>query len=387
MKILFDAKGFDAPYSGVAYYLIQLLKHFDCDQQWKLAVAETNNPELMKPPFNLAKTGFDFKRVGKRFNFKWKGALYRWVIRLFPGFIPAMEMRNEKLFRKLLKEGDYDVLHLSGAHYYGTAWKSVLGKKPIVVTIHDLMPEILDHNMDVASQRREILSAASQIIAVSEKTKRDVIDFYGTPADKISVVYHGCTQWPQSLGESPFPDRKYILYVGTRMGAKNFDFFIRAVSSYLKVHPELTLICTGKDFTEKERELMSSLGILDRCMAQFMPDDRMHALYANAGAFVFPSKYEGFGIPVIDALNAGCPTVLSNCSCFPEIGGDAALYFEEDNADDLRKCLDEAIYDMDVRQHLIQRGLERARTFDWHLAAQKTSEVYKRAVRAMESLK
>ena len=382
MKILYDSKGFDAPYSGVSFYLTELVKHLPDGILADIAVAETNNPQLTKPPFNFPLTKFNLKKYSGKVNFKFKSVLYRWIVRLMPGIIPVMEMKNEKFFKGKLSKTDFDVLHLTGAHYYGHSWRKVVGKKPIVITVHDLIPELWWNNADVIKQRRAVLSAATHIISISTRTKEDLMSYYSVPSEKISVVYHGWTEWESENTVPVFPGKKYILYVGLRTESKNFRFFLKAIAPYLFSHQELQVVCTGKPFDKEEIEFIDELKLTGRVSAQFIPNEQMYSLYKNAEVFVFPSRHEGFGIPILDAFHAGCPMVLSNCTCFPEIGGDAATYFDDGDADGLVAGIDRVINDAEYRKAMIEKGLKRADAFTWSIAAEKTVQAYKKAIDA-----
>ena len=102
----------------------------------------------------------------------------------------------------------------------------------------------------------------------------------------------------------------------------------------------------------------------------------MSKLFRNALTFVYPSLYEGFGIPILDAFSAGCPVILSNCSCFPEVGGDAALYFDEGDSETLRNHVKALMKDESLRKTLIEKGKARANLFTWEKCAERTAEVY-----------
>ena len=103
----------------------------------------------------------------------------------------------------------------------------------------------------------------------------------------------------------------------------------------------------------------------------------MPSLFHNAVAFVYPSIYEGFGIPILDAFSAGCPVILSNCSCFPEVGGDAALYFDDGDAETLRTHITSLVQDKSLRKTLIEKGFKRAELFTWEKCAERTADVYR----------
>ena len=124
--------------------------------------------------------------------------------------------------------------------------------------------------------------------------------------------------------------------------------------------------------------LFDRLGISDKVFQRFIEDGQLPSLFRNALTFVYPSLYEGFGLPILDAFCAGCPVILSNCSCFPEVGGDAALYFDEGDAETLRNHVRALLKDDSMRKTLIERGYARAELFTWEKCAEKTAEVYRR---------
>jgi glycosyltransferase involved in cell wall biosynthesis len=258
-------------------------------------------------------------------------------------------------------------------------------RKPIIVTCFDLIPELYGGNKETQRENAYAYAAATHIIAISENTKRDLCDFYNVSEDKVSVVYLGGNM--QSVAkadcDSPVEVDRYILYVGNRAGYKNFAFFVRAVAPIVKSN-SLKVFCTGSAFSKTELDLLERLGVRSKFIQQFVSDEQLPNLYHGALAFVYPSLHEGFGIPILDAFAVGCPTLLSNATCFPEVGGDAALYFDPKDEDDFRRQLMRVIGDDDetkkFRTELIERGKDRAKMFSWKKCAEETAEVYKAVV-------
>jgi glycosyltransferase involved in cell wall biosynthesis len=123
--------------------------------------------------------------------------------------------------------------------------------------------------------------------------------------------------------------------------------------------------------------LFDELGIADKVHQRFIEDEQMFTLFRDALVFVFPSIYEGFGLPILDAFSAQCPVILSNCSCFPEVGGDAALYFDEDDTETLRKHILSLSQDESLRRSLGEKGLERSGIFTWESCAGQTAQIYR----------
>jgi len=166
------------------------------------------------------------------------------------------------------------------------------------------------------------------------------------------------------------------LFTGDRIYYKNFELFISAVSRILIDH-NLKLICTGKIFTKNEIKLFEENKISNRVIHNFVSDDMLFSLYENAIAFIFPSIYEGFGIPVLEAFAAGCPAILSNTSSLPEVGGDAALYFDPNSIDEMYNVIENLIDNKILRDELIKKGKERLNMFNWKNAALQTANVYR----------
>ena len=385
MRILYDDQGFHQHHGGVSRYFTELMKHLPDGVEYYLPFKMSNNAYLQRPPFNMPPLG----RSVEDFVAKWgRGRFYPLLSRVYwkcarwvPGF-NAGECENRRQIVEALKKGDFDVFHMTGPDWVCEDWQIVAGKKPIIVTIHDLVPDMLWRNRRVIACRRRVLEAATHIIAVSENTKKDIVRLYGVPEKKVTVIYHGHTQFETAGtgGELPVP-KPYLLYVGERDGYKNFSWLVRTLAPFL-MHSGLQLFCTGLPFRKDELRLLGCLGVAGRVQQRFVQDGQMSALFANAEAFIYPSLYEGFGIPILDAFAAGCPAVISNASCFPEVGGDAALYFNPrgDGADllaHLEVIVGEADGAKGIRAELVERARMRAKGFSWENCVQKTLDVYR----------
>lgn len=384
IKVLYDDGGFFLPYGGVARYFTETIKRLPDDIAWQFGMACTGNIYLQKPPYNVPppkQTVHDFIRdTLKGHSFRGVSHVYRMLARLMPNRFPSGELANKRALKKAFNACDFDILHVTGPHPVFDTWHSVVGKRPIVVTVYDLIPEIINHSKRVVACRRKLLNDAAHIISISEKTKIDVMRLYGIPEEKISVIHLGfLKQEGDAPVEPPIPS-PYILFVGRRGAYKNFPFFAEAIAPILKT-TDLMLFCTGGPFTADEKKLFKRLDIGGKVQQRFIEDEQMPSLFRNALTFVYPSLYEGFGIPILDAFSAGCPVILSNCSCFPEVGGDAALYFDEGDAETLRTHILNLMKDKVLRETLIEKGLKRAELFTWEKCAERTAEVYRRVAR------
>jgi glycosyltransferase involved in cell wall biosynthesis len=222
---------------------------------------------------------------------------------------------------------------------------------------------------------------ASHIIAVSKQTKRDIVNLFGIAPERISVIYHGIDQIPYV----PIPEAnkygRYILYVGGRNKYKNFSRFVRDITPVLNNHPDLLVVCTGKPFNHEELRMLQDIGFLNRYIQTFVESNLdLLNLYHHAQAFVYPSEYEGFGIPILEAYKAGCPVVLNQASCFPEIAGDAAIYFSFDgNGQSLQDSIEDLLVWTPVqRKQFIISQRQRLQLYSWEKAARELADIYRK---------
>lgn len=283
----------------------------------------------------------------------------------------------------------YDIVHITWYKpYYAQLIKKLMGKKSpkIVVTVHDLVHEMeADKNPIMkrgAADREKMLRIADAVIAISENTKKDLLHFYPwVDKNKISVIYHGFLQ--EEVNETCTMElpKDYVFFVGKRASYKNFKTFISAMGQLKKRIPDLYIVCAGGgSFTKEEMQYIEEAGLKDSIQQKYMTDAELVYCYAHAKCYVFPSLYEGFGMPILEAYSFNCPVVLSDASCFPEIAGEAGIYFDGTKAEDIAAKV-EMVYNMsDVeRAELIEKGQERLREFSWERAAKETVEAYKNA--------
>jgi glycosyltransferase involved in cell wall biosynthesis len=244
--------------------------------------------------------------------------------------------------------------------------------------IHEKFPEMFPKN-DKTTQNKKILAKkASKIIAVSESTKKDLIDIFGIEKSKIDVVYHG-----NSLFENVNVQKfncvygNYLLYVGSRGAYKNFNSFIKAIHPLISENSNLSLVCVGGGtFTSTELKLFKTLNISTKIYQYSLEDRELAEFYKNAIMFIFPSLYEGFGIPILEAFACKCPVVCSNTSSLPEVAGNAAIYFDPYNYESILKSVEKVYFNPNLRDELIRKGVERVKDFSWHDTALKTKNVY-----------
>ncbi len=287
--------------------------------------------------------------------------------------------QNEIKLHELLEKQDFDIFHPT---YYTAGVLQFVRDKPLVITVHDMIHELFPEQYaddPYLASKRELLSRADKIIAISNNTKQDLIKFHKIQDDKIEVIHHGPSFQRfnlEAVRDNSVPD-EYILFVGERKGYKNFITFIKSVAPLLKNHKNLKIICVGSQtFNKDEKELFQKLNLSKRIHHFSASDDFLIKLYKMAMVFVFPSLYEGFGIPILEAFSAGCPVACSNASSFPEVAGDAAVFFDPHDEESMYNSIDALISDKDLREQMTTKGYERLKMYSWVKTAERTKKLY-----------
>ncbi len=260
---------------------------------------------------------------------------------------------------------------------------------PVVITvldmIHDLFPkDFLDHSKTVAVKQLAV-DRADHVICISQNTKKDLMRLYGIPEGKISVVYLGFDQFSASSNKSRVvtPSGKpFILYVGNRGGYKNFLGLLNAVSSSEKLESEFNIVAFGGgQFTSSELKEISNLGFAEnQVMQKGGSDDLLGVLYSSASAFVYPSLYEGFGIPPLEAMAHQCPVISSNTSSMPEVVGNAAELFDPESKEEMRSAIEHVVFSSERTRLLVSHGAERIKQFSWEKCSNETLNVYNKVL-------
>lgn len=263
-----------------------------------------------------------------------------------------------------------------------------IGKTPLVITVHDMIHELYPDGFapgDPSSERKRLFAnRADRIIAISECTKNDLVRLFDISPEKIDVIHHGNSLvLPKDVDvmEMPLPER-YVLYVGGRNTYKNFTRFAEAFAVIASQYADIRLICAGGGaFTPEETALLQSLGIADRCEQRWVSDVELAILYNRSLFFIYPSEYEGFGLPLLEAYECGAPVLCSRASCFPEVAGKGALYFNPCDIQEMAAIMKQAVESADLRAHLRQEGKTRLADFSWQKTAEKTMETYLKVVK------
>ena len=382
MKLLFDSQILDEQkYGGISRYFSEIFTELDRENiSYRVPITYSNNEYINNVPrFKKQDLIKNYnKRIINKIDFKYKGFLRKYYDYLDP-------TSNFNLSKKFLKKGDFDIFHPTYYHYY---FLKYINDKKFVLTIHDMIHELYPEYFKLdrgktAKKKKRLALKADKIIAVSENTKKDIIKFYNLPPEKINVIHLASSIDLSGKIEAieKLPN-KYILFVGSRHGYKNFLFFVKAISKILIEDRKMFIVTTGgysgkNNFSTQENKIFTDLGIKNQIIQYPVNDEQLKYLYKNARCFVFPTLYEGFGIPLLEAFSCECPAVVSNSSSLPEIGGNAAEYFNPLASDDIIRAVKKVAYNDDIRNKMISEGLERLKNYSWEKTVKKTIETYR----------
>ncbi len=277
-----------------------------------------------------------------------------------------------------------DIFHLT------TPWPIQVKGAKTVVTIHDLIPlKVPFTTLDMKVHFYELFKWAAQtadlILSVSEHTKKDIMEIYGVPEEKIKVTYQSYKGADIAVNQGDaavylqskkLESEKYILFVGNIEPKKNIKQLIRAVA-YINKGYKLAIV--GHKAWMSESQLVGLKGYLskkDYEMLDYVTEEELAILYSNAFCMVFPSLYEGFGLPVLEAMQHNCPVICSDRSSLPEVGGDAVLYVDPYKFSDIRDQIEKLMANPELRLEMIEKGQQRVAFFSPENYAKRLQEAY-----------
>lgn len=358
--VLYDSQIFDQQrFGGISRYFCEIINRLNMKQD--IAVRYSMNYYLTT------------YRLGKR-----RIPLPRFILKHYR---KLYQKKNKDLGISLLTKSKNYLFHPT---YYDPYFLKYIGSNPFVVTVHDMIYErFFSYSEDVKEiirQKKEVITHANRIIAISNNTKNDIIKLLNINPNKIDVIYHSTSMKPFVGSPSLELPTRFLLFVGERGSYKNFDRFIKVFAKINKQDKELFLVCTGMPFHKSEKATFNQLNITDKVLQFKATDKLLSELYSRAELFVFPSLYEGFGIPILESYVCKCPIAISKTSCFPEIAGNAASYFDPYSEDSIEDAIKKVIYNPKKRQDLIQLGNERLKLYSWENATRQTEETYKKAM-------
>ena len=364
MRIAFDYQTFALQtYGGISRYFTRLAKNFSANcEQVKLFAPLHINAYLGTLPSDMVH--------GRRLR------------RYPPKTTRLISAYNHFFSRNLISKWQPDIVHET----YYARYRSAPKKCPTVITVYDMIHELYSQEFlqrdNTAALKKISISRADHVICISENTKRDLINLHGVSENKISVVLLGFDQFSiytqtQRMKESHA--KPFLLYVGPRGGYKNFVRFLQSVAASKKLRSDFDVIAFGGgQFTSAELAMIASLGFESTQIRQVSGDDALLGMYyLTASVFVYPSLYEGFGIPPLEAMAHCCPVVSSNTSSLPEVIGNAGEYFNPTNTAEMCHAIESVVYSDSRTRELKSLGTARLSHFSWTTCAEQTLMVYR----------
>jgi glycosyltransferase involved in cell wall biosynthesis len=366
MRIAYDYQVFAfTPYGGGSRYLYEVSKKImkSTSAEVKIMAGLYSNKYIQNLPHGMV--------VGKN-------------IEQLQDLLGVTTSINRSWSQRWLQNYQPDIIHET---YYSRSTVATDNCK-VVLTIHDMIHEkfsdLLNAREAEVTQRKKIsIERADHLICVSNNTKQDLLELMDIDPAKVTVVHHGCSLMVQQPSEKSPLASPYLLYVGPRGYYKNFQTLLRAYAEHPSLHKEFKLVCFGSDkFSWAEQQEIRRLKVGDRVL-HFRGEDQLLAdLYNHAAVFVYPSLYEGFGIPPVEAMRLGCPVVCSNTGSIPEVVGEAGQYFNPTSSESLADAILAVVTDQSFAERLIAAGQKRSQLFSWDKCAAETYTVYQKLTNA-----
>lgn len=365
MRIAYDHQIFGwQKYGGVSRYFFELANN--------IALSGIDDAAIISPLYvtsYLSAASPKLKVVGRAVPaIRRTGRIYRAV--------------NQLLAPSMMKRFAPDIVHET---YYAHRRNAPASSK-VVLTVFDMIHERFPENFSswdpVQKEKVAAVKRADHVICISEHTRQDLIQLLGVDESKTSVVHLGFSLTGDIGPSLASPPRPYLLYVGARSGYKNFEGFLRAYASAPSLAKEFELVAFGGgDLTARERSLILELGLDSTQIRHTGGSDAVLAnLYRGAALFVYPSLYEGFGIPPLEAMSFNCPVACSKTSSIPEVVGDAASFFDPESLESMVVAMESVLRNEAFRRELIARGRQRISRFSWEECAAQTQAVYRKVL-------
>ncbi|MCB9062400.1 MAG: glycosyltransferase family 4 protein [Halobacteriovoraceae bacterium] len=350
MNILFDYQIFQFQnFGGISRYIYEIIARSkkDPSQNWKLHLNHSYNEYL---------TNYDISShssIFKDFHFRGKERLRTLI--------------NQWGLRK--KVAQADLVHLTFFDdYYLNLYRDL--KTPYSITIYDMInenfPNYFGQNDPLPAKKKKLIENAHLVLAISESTKQDILKYCHISEEKIHVIYLAYSlDNMQKTNHLNLPD-DYLLFIGNRWAYKNFEKMYEAVSPILKDH-SLHLLCGGgPKFSQAELKKFETDGVQSKIHHLPVHDNvTLAEIYQRARLFIFPSLYEGFGIPTLEAMSQGCAVALGDNSSLPEVAGNAGLYFDANSTDSIREVISQFLENEQKQAEIKQLSLEQAKKFSW----------------------
>jgi len=358
IKIYYDYQIFlHQKFGGVSKYYINLINNFDSSAE-KLIIAPFHKNYYLDNQVNNVKKLFYFDLKTKNVNF-----LSNSLNKIYTNFLYNYQTP--------------DIFHFT---YFNQ--KYYLKKKSsYVMTIYDLIKEKFykEKFKSEIFNKTKYFNYMDKIICISENTKNDLIYYYNLPPELIQVVHLGVSfNKEYTLIANGLPEKPYILFVGDRSRYKNFKNFILAYVKSKRLKNDFDVVCFGGgSFESDEINFFKNYGVGQKIKQINGSDLELNYAYKKARCFVFPSLYEGFGLPLLESMNMDCPVICSDTSCFPEVVNNAAIKFNPSDVENIMHEIENLVYDEKKILDFITRGRNNIKNFGWKKCADETLEIYK----------
>jgi len=370
MKIGIDCRIYSSKFTGIGRYVYELVHRIAKLDKTNQYVLFFNNPEFdeFTPPAS------NFKKV------------------LVDA--PIYSLKEQTSFLKSINKENLDLMHFT--HFNAP----IFYNRPSIVTIHDLTLSFfpgkkkrgLLHRIGYYLTLRSAVKKAKKVITISENSKKDLLEITRIPEEKVSIIYQG-------VGEEfkPVEDKKriestlekykiknpFLLYTGVWRSHKNIPNLVKAFHMIRSEYgiTKLKLVLTGKEdpFYPEVKDTIVALDELENVIRPgLVSENELLDLYTAADVYVFPSFYEGFGLPPLEAMACETPVAASNASCIPEVcGKDNAVFFDPANFKDMAQNINALLKSTSLQSRLVENGLKRIKKFTWEQTAQETYNLYR----------
>ena len=392
MRILYDGEVFRyQSFGGINRYFENVIRNLPSEfRPTLLTTVDGDMSQVVHPNLKVVRYGREhLNEISDRVNiqnFSYRLDLY--AHKKLEAWGKNLTKREMESWDRLGRFRRFDVAHPT---YYWLITKGEISdyRCPVVITVWDMTYELFGGNyLDPTGERKALkkksIMAADALICISENTKQDLMRLFSIPESRITVT-HLATHLKAEMSHGPesVPTRPYYLYVGARHQHKNFRLLLQAFSKAVSIEPDLYLyVVSQPGFNQDERKHIADLKLSNHIEQQCeATDEHLAKLYRCSVGLVYPSLYEGFGLPPLEAMSCGTPAIVSDTSSIPEVVGDAGLYFDPHSLDELAERLVELRRNDVLRQELISKGLARAELFDWRKTAAETVGVYRGLIR------
>lgn len=290
-------------------------------------------------------------------------------------------MINLNISKRYLEKNSYDLVHQT---YYSD---KIITKLPKILTVFDLIsekyPNYFKNAKDLKEQKKFSIKNSQHLICISENTKNDLIEYFDVDPKKITVTLLASNLSSKIIEIKNKKLKDFILYIGNRRGYKNFERFIEAFSKSKLMHKNYKImIVGGEKFTKEDFEILNknkmSLNHIHIANEKKMS---LAYIYSNVALMVYPSLYEGFGLPILEAMACGCPVLSSNGGSLPEVGGKDIEYFNPLDTENISFMLDKILSSNTILNKKIVSGHIRSQKFSWEKCAKDTIQVYQNILR------